>query len=66
MGLTIKHEKCEFGRKFMMYLGHQLGCGRLAVPKARVTAMANYGRQVMKRQTEIFSWLHRVLPWICQ
>ncbi len=49
-GLSIKHEKFEFGRKFMMYLGHQVGCGKLAVPEARVTAMAKYGRPVTKRQ----------------
>ncbi len=28
----------------MSYLGHQVGCGRVAVPEARVLAMANYGR----------------------
>ncbi len=43
-GLKLKLRKCEFGRKFMSYLGHQVGCGRVAVPEARVLAMANYGR----------------------
>ncbi len=26
-GLKVKRKKCEFGRKYMSYLGHQVGCG---------------------------------------
>ncbi len=34
-GLKIKRNKCEFGRKFLGYLGHQIGCGRVAGPEYR-------------------------------
>ena len=53
-GLVVKRKKCEFGRKFMSYLGHQVGCGKVAVPEARVKAMAEYGRPVTKKQLRSF------------
>ncbi len=30
--LTIKRRKCEFGHKYMEYLGHQIGVGELLYP----------------------------------
>ncbi len=37
-GLKIKESKCEWGRKYSMYHGHQIGSGRLAVPEHRIEA----------------------------
>ncbi len=41
-GFTIKPSKCEFGRRYMLYLGHVIGDGRMSVPEARISAMRNY------------------------
>ncbi len=38
-GLKVKLKKCEFGRKYMAYLGHQVGSGKVAVPEMRVKAI---------------------------
>ncbi len=53
-GLTIKRKKCEFGRRYMSYLGHQVGCGRVAVPESRVRAMAEFRRPITKKQLRSF------------
>ncbi len=53
-GLKVKRKKCEFGRKYMSYLGHQVGCGKVAVPEARVSAMREYGRPITKKQLRFF------------
>ena len=41
-GLTVKLDKCEFGRCHVEYLGHVIGNGVLAVPKHRAAAMAAF------------------------
>ena len=53
-GLTIKEEKCQFGREKVEYLGHVIGGGELAVPAHRAAAMANYVRPVTKKQLRSF------------
>ncbi len=32
-GFTVKLHKCNFGKRHVRYLGHFIGCGRLAVPE---------------------------------
>ena len=41
-GLTAKPEKCQWGRRHLDYLGHRVGCGKVAVTEHRVEAMANF------------------------
>ena len=53
-GLTIKLQKCEFGKTHLEYLGHLIGNGELAVPKHRATAMADFIRPRTKRQLRSF------------
>ena len=53
-GFTCKPAKCEFGRKYMLYLGHRIGNGTLAVPDPRVEAMLNYRQPITKRQLRAF------------
>ena len=31
-GLTARPEKCEWGKSQLVYLGHLIGCGRVAIP----------------------------------
>ena len=38
-GLTAKPSKCQWGRQHVEYLGHQIGCGKVAVPAHRVKDM---------------------------
>ena len=42
-GLTANPKKCEWGGCKLIFLGHMIGSGTLAVPKDRVDAMANFG-----------------------
>ena len=53
-GLKAKREKCEFGRKYMMFLGHKIGCGKLAIPEHRVTALRQYPQPRTKKQLRAF------------
>ncbi len=54
VGLKIKRKKCEFGRKFLEYLGHQVECGRVTVPEDCVRVMAEFLRPVTKKQLRSF------------
>ena len=53
-GLTIKEEKCQFGREKVEYLGHVIGGGELAVPAHRAAAMADFIQPVTKKQLRSF------------
>ena len=53
-GLTIKEEKCQFGREKVEYLGHVIGGGVLVVPGHRAAAMADYIQPVTKKQLRSF------------
>ena len=53
-GLTIKEEKCQFGREKVEYLGHVIGGGQLAVPAHRAAAMADYIQPKTKKQLRSF------------
>ena len=53
-GLTAKPTKCAWGRRYLQYLGHIVGSGKLAVPEYRVTAMANFVRPTTKRSLRRF------------
>ena len=49
-GLKVKLSKSVFGRKYMSYLGHQVGNGKFAVPLYRVKSMKRYGKPQTKKQ----------------
>ena len=53
-GLTIKEEKCQWGREKVEYLGHVIGGGVLAVPAHRAAAMADYVQPTTKKQLRSF------------
>ncbi len=53
-GFTIKLKKCHFGRKYLVYLGHRIGCGSLSVPEHRVEALRSFARPVTKKQLRSF------------
>ena len=55
-GLTAKPTKCAWGCRYLQYLGHIVGSGKLAVPEYRVTAMAmnNFVRPMTKRSLRRF------------
>ena len=53
-GLTVKLEKCAFGRRKLEYLGHLIGGGEMAVPSHRATAMARFVRPRTKKQLRAF------------
>ena len=53
-GLTIKEEKCQFGREKVEYLGHVIGGGQLAVPAHRAEAMSEFLQPRTKKQLRSF------------
>ena len=54
-GLTVKLEKCEFGRTHLEYLGHRIGNGQVAVPSHRASAMKDF--LLPKTRTQLRSFL---------
>ena len=50
VGMTAKPRKCCWGRRHIIYLGHIVGDGRLAVPEDRVVAMKEYITPVKKME----------------
>ena len=65
-GLKVKREKCEFGRRYVEYLGHVVGEGQLAVPEHRATAMLKFQQPRTKKQLRSFlgamSYYRRFIP----
>ena len=53
-GLTAKRAKCEFGRSYMLFLGHKIGCGSLSIPIHRVSAIREYPKPCTKKQMRAF------------
>ena len=53
-GLTIKSDKCEFGKTRLEYLGHLIREGQVAVPRHRVTAMEEFRKPETKKQLRSF------------
>lgn len=49
-GLTIKRKKCVFGKKHLLYLGHRVGGGTLAVPELRTKALAEFAQPRTKKE----------------
>ena len=47
-GLTVKPFKCQWGKRYLDFLGHRIGCGQLAVPEHRAKAMAEFKRPITK------------------
>ncbi len=65
-GLTIKLKKCIFGRKHLLYLGHVIGSGVLAVPEMRIKTLSEFARPVTKKQLRsllgAFSYYRKFIP----
>ena len=40
-GLTVKKDKCEFGRASLTYLGYTIGAGKISVPQAELSPSLN-------------------------
>ena len=53
-GLTAKPAKCQWGRKYLDYLGHRVGGGQLCVPEYRVQAMKDYLQPVTRKDLRAF------------
>ena len=53
-GLTARPEKCEWGKSQLVYLGHLIGCGRVAIPEDRASAMLHYVRPTNKKGVKAF------------
>ena len=58
MGLTAKPLKCQRRRCYLGYLGHRVGCGKVAVPKHRVVALAEYRQPVRRKDLRCHSLLN--------
>ena len=54
-GLTARPGKCSIGSRYLEYLGHIIGDGKLAVPRQRVTAIQTYKRP--RTESDMHSFL---------
>ena len=53
-GLTARPEKCEWGKSQLVCIGHLIGCGRVAIPEDRASAMLHYVRPTNKNGVKSF------------
>ena len=53
-GVTAKPVKCSRAKKYILYLGHVVGNGKMAVPEARITAMRDYVLPKTKKHLKSF------------
>ncbi len=53
-GLTCKWAKCQFGKRSLEFLGHQLGDGKVSVPAARVAAIRDHPIPNTRKQLRAF------------
>ena len=53
-GLTAKVAKCEWAKTQLVYLGHRIGHGRVAVPEDRATAIAEFVKPTTKKGVRAF------------
>ena len=53
-GLTAKPEKCVWGARFLEYLDHELGLGKVVLIEARVKVLKDFKRLVKKRDIWAF------------
>ena len=53
-GLTAKVAKCEWAKTQLVYLGHRIGHGRIAVPEDRATAIAEFIKPTTKKGVRAF------------
>ncbi len=53
-GLTVKESKCRFGMKYVKYLGHIIGDGKLAIPAHRTEAITSYKQPQTKKELRSF------------
>ncbi len=65
-GLTIKAKKCVFGKKHLIYLGHKIGGGTLAVLELRVKCLSEFALPNTKKQLRSFlgsfSYYRKFIP----
>ena len=53
-GLTAKPSKCQWGSQSFIYLGHEVGRGKVSVLEAKITAIRDYKQPKTKRDLEAF------------
>ena len=53
-GLTAKPSKCQWDRKTLEYLGHEVGDGQYSIPNTRVILLQEYARPTTKKQLRSF------------
>ena len=65
-GLTVNEEKCQFGRKEMIYLGHIVSSQGLKTDPEKVHAVASYPTPTTVKELERFlgmiSWYQKFIP----
>ena len=65
-GLKVKKVKCAFGKRYVEYLGHIVGDGKLAIPEHPASAMLDFKLSNTKKQLRSFlggmSYYRRFIP----
>ena len=53
-GLKLNVSKCQWGARLLVYLGHEIGHGRVSVPEAKVESIRNFRRPRTKKDLQAF------------
>ena len=65
-GLTARSSKCQWDARKLVYLGHQVGEGKLSVSDARVDSIKNFQRPLTKKHMRCFlgttSYYRKFIP----
>ena len=62
-GITARPGKCSFGFRYLEYLGHIIGDGKIAVPRQRVTAIQTY--KMPRTKSDMHSFLGLIGYYRC-
>ena len=69
-GLTINPDKCEWGGRHLLYLGHMVGSGKISVPRVRAKSTASCVRPRTKKGLRSFlgaiSYHRKFIPRIAE
>ena len=65
-GLTVKKDKCEFGRASLTYLGYTIGAGKISVSEARIKPILEYKKPRTQKHLKSFlgtmNYYRRFIP----
>ncbi|KAL5510150.1 hypothetical protein EMCRGX_G005643 [Ephydatia muelleri] len=63
-GLTVKVDKCQFGMKQCVYLGHVVGNGMIQPEVSKVEAVQSFAKLETKTQPSLVNWSEEIAKFL--